>query len=257
MFSSSIIRGATVLKVSESTPRTVSRQALRVQAATTKDVSAVDYAKTLPGVSAPFPDVFDPLGCLNNAIVPEVRRWREAELTHGRVSMLAALGIVVGEQLEDFPLFYNFDGRISGPAINQFQQVGQGFWEPLVLVIGICETYRVAVGWASPATNFNQLKDDYDIGNLQFDPLGLCPTDPDELYELKTKELNNGRLAMISVAGFVAQEFVNNTEIFQHLFRYLEEEIILEIDDIELEIGAKTITAVPQIVLEELGKVAQ
>jgi len=28
--------------------------------------------------------------------------------------MLAALGFIVGENLEDFPAFYNYDGHISG-----------------------------------------------------------------------------------------------------------------------------------------------
>jgi light-harvesting complex I chlorophyll a/b binding protein 1 len=39
---------------------------------------------------------------------------------------------------------------------------------------------------------------------------------------MQTKELNNGRLAMVAVAGFMAQELVNGTEVFQHLFRYKE-----------------------------------
>ena len=43
-----------------------------------------------------------------------MKRWREAELTHGRVCMLAAVGFVVGENLEDIPLFFNFDGAITG-----------------------------------------------------------------------------------------------------------------------------------------------
>ena len=40
--------------------------------------------------------------------------------------MLAALGFIVGEQLQDFTLFFNFDGQITGPAIKQFSQVQQG-----------------------------------------------------------------------------------------------------------------------------------
>ena len=63
-------------------------------------------AKTLPGITDPFPNIFDPANLLNNATsIQEVRRWRESEITHGRVAMLAALGFIVGEQVEDFPLF--------------------------------------------------------------------------------------------------------------------------------------------------------
>lgn len=85
--------------------------------------------------------------------------------------MLASLGFIVGEQLEDFPLFFNFDGKITGQAIDQFQQVRQGFWEPLLIAIGLAESYRVSLGWATPtSTGFNALKDEYEMGNLYFDP---------------------------------------------------------------------------------------
>ena len=51
----------------------------------------------------------------------------------------------------------------------------------------------------------------------RFDPLGLCPKNQQEFDDLQTKELNNGRLAMISVAGFVAQELVNKKGIIENL----------------------------------------
>lgn len=51
----------------------------------------------------------------------------------------------------------------------------------------------------------------------RFDPLGLKPTSAEEFNTLQTKELNNGRLAMISVAGFVAQELVNKKGIIETL----------------------------------------
>ncbi|GBF96674.1 hypothetical protein Rsub_09307 [Raphidocelis subcapitata] len=204
-------------------------------------LSGRDYALTLPGITAPFSDMFDPANLTGNASVRDVRRWRESELVHGRVSMLAALGFVVGENLEDFPAFYNFDGHIGGPAIYQFQQVearGGVFWEPLVLAIGLAETWRVAVGWATPTgTGFNSLKDDYELGNLYFDPLGLKPSDDEEWKTLQTKELNNGRLAMIAVAGFTAQELVNGREIFEHLFIGIEKEILAEEVTVEKEVG--------------------
>lgn len=74
--------------------------------------------------------MFDPAGFLNTAKdVNEVRRWREAEITHGRVAMLAALGFVVGEQLEDFPAFMNFDGSITGEL-------------PMIYMHSVSDTFR-------------------------------------------------------------------------------------------------------------------
>ena len=105
---------------------------------------------------------------------------------------------------------------------------GAVFWEPLVFAIGIAEAYRVALGWNTPVgTGFNTLKDEYTPGDLNFDPLGLKPSDPAELKLMQTKELNNGRLAMIGIAGFVAQELVQpGVEIFEQLFVGVEKDII-------------------------------
>ncbi|KAK3232627.1 Light-harvesting complex stress-related protein 1, chloroplastic [Cymbomonas tetramitiformis] len=190
------------------------------------------YLSTLPGVSAPFyKEPWDPAGLVTEyTSVGDVKRWREAEVTHGRVAMLAALGFIVGENIEDFPLW---GGVVQGPAVTQFQQLPRGFWELLILAIGIAESYRVAIGWAYPTgAGFNQLKEEYNPGDLGFDPLGLRPTDPMELKELQTKELNNGRLAMVAISGFVAQEFVGPggpKEIFEHLFSVLGKDVSYEI----------------------------
>ena len=171
--------------------------------------------------------------------------------------MLAALGFIVGEQLEDFPAFLNADGHVTGPAIYQFQQVearGGIFWAPLVIAIGLLESYRVGLGWAPPkGAAFNSLRpdDEYSMGDLGFDPLGLKPQDPEELKVMQTKELNNGRLAMIAIAAFTAEELVSRQEIFEHLALRLEQEVVLELDDIERDVGL-AVTPVPKLVLEEL-----
>lgn len=77
----------------------------------------------------------------------------------------------------------------AGPAIYHFQQVeskGAIFWEPLLLAIGICEAYRVGLGWATPTSgNFYSLNDDYEPGNLGFDPFGLLPEEPKARYEMQ------------------------------------------------------------------------
>ena len=62
-------------------------------------------------------------------------------------------------------------------------------------------------------TASESLREGYMPGDLGFDPLGLKPESPAELAEMQTKELNNGRLAMMAVAGIVAQEVVTGQEL--------------------------------------------
>merc|ERR1712094_140873 len=122
------------------------------------------------------------------------------------------------------------------------------------LAIGICESFRVAVAWATPKGNgFNQLKEDYTPGDLGFAPLGLKPDDEQELFELQTKELNNGRLAMIAIAGFVAAELKSpGTEVFQHLFEILDYDLIKEVDLVEDIVGAPE-TPLPELDADTLS----
>ncbi|CAK0738091.1 hypothetical protein CVIRNUC_000992 [Coccomyxa viridis] len=230
--STAISSRAALLKPFNSAKPAQRRLVVRAQDPAAPDPSAVDgevrqYAATMPGISQPFPNIFDPLNLLgntgaSNTKIRELRRWREAEVTHGRVSMLAALGFIVQEQLEDFPGPFP---HVTGPAIYHFQQVeakGATFWTPLLLVIGICEAYRVGLGWAEPTSgNFYSLRDDYEPGNLGFDPVGLLPEDPKARYEMQTKELNNGRLAMIAIAAFVVQELISGQELFEHTAKKL------------------------------------
>jgi hypothetical protein len=247
MRSGAVSRASTVRVMAKAAGKETTGSASRRQ----QEVAA--YLETLPGCgeeSGPFKGVWDPLSLSAGATLTDVRRWRESELTHGRVAMLAALGFIVGEQLQDFPLFYNFDGKIQGQAIDQFAQVQQGFWEPLLIAIGLAETYRVSLGWATPTggATLNALKEDYDVGNLMFDPLGLAPEDSDELKALKTKELNNGRLAMIAIAGFVLQEVAEpGVEIFQHALFNLEVDFDKEIDVIEKDLGLPPSIAIPEL----------
>ena len=47
-----------------------------------------------------------------------------------------------------------------------------------------------------------------------FDPLGLKPKDAAGLEAMQAKEINNGRLAMIAMAGMVVQELVTGNKLF-------------------------------------------
>ena len=149
---------------------------------------------------------FDPAGFLEGKSEVEVNRYREAEITHGRVGMLSALGFIVQEKFH--PLFSG-DG---GPAIDQVPQLPPWLWAVMTAGIGAAEFYRISVGYSplDPETNKAEsaLKPGYYPGDIGFDPLGLKPEDPAEFRTMQEKELAHGRLAMIASAGFLAQEAV-------------------------------------------------
>jgi len=167
------------------------------------------------GVSGPF-GFFDPLG-----ICPpekaDFMKYRESELKHGRIAMLAVLGALVGESGLTF-----FGDNINGPAIYQYQQAESYFNAWSFNVVGLAlavEGYNIVNGWQSvdetmaDSVGVAGLKPDYVNGDLKFDPLGLKPRSPAEFKTMVTKELNNGRLAMLAIAGIVAQELVTGKSI--------------------------------------------
>merc|ERR1712139_595317 len=170
-----------------------------------------EYAKSLPGVTDPL-GFFDPLGfcSADDATEGKIKFYREVELKHGRVGMLAALGFVVGENFH--PLF---GGDVDVPSYLAFQQTPlQTFWPAVVIAIAIPEVFSV-FSFNSPFGGQPwSIRSDYESGDLGFDPLGLKPTDPAELKEMQTKELNNGRLAMIAAAGMIVQELATGEKLF-------------------------------------------
>ena len=132
--------------------------------------------------------------------------------------MLAVVGFLVGEAVEGSSFL--FDAQITGPAITHPGQIPGAFDCVIIILIAAAEARRAQQGWVNPAdTSYDQpglLKDSYYPGDLKFDPLGIRPDDPVELDEMITKELQNGRLAMLAAAGFLAQEAVDGLGILQH-----------------------------------------
>jgi light-harvesting complex I chlorophyll a/b binding protein 1 len=180
------------------------------------------FAWGLPGSIAPIAD-FDPAGFADGADLETMKNYREAETQHGRVAMLAVIGLLVTEEpIELHPLFEAANKDI-GPAIrhlDQVREVSPFFFEILAVAIGVIETSRALTGWENPDEVLGTkrtLKSSYYPGDIKFDPLTLKPDDAAEFAEISTKELQNGRLAMIGIAGMVAHELVNGKEIFVNL----------------------------------------
>ena len=84
---------------------------------------------------------------------------------------------------------------------------------PVVLSLAVFEIFSVFT-FDNPTDGLWSIKSSHSAGDLGFDPLGLKPTDTAELKEMQTKELNNGRLAMIAVAGMVGQELATGAKLF-------------------------------------------
>jgi len=168
----------------------------------------VDKARKMAGSTAPL-GYFDPLGFSVDVSVGRLLFFREAELKHGRVCMLASLGIIVGENFH--PLF---GGDIDVPAYIAFQQTPlQTFWPLVLLAIGTLELPAInTFNWPFPSDTWS-LKEGRVPGDFDFDPLGLKPKGDNEFRELQTKELNNGRLAMIATAGMIVQELATGKKI--------------------------------------------
>lgn len=182
------------------------------------------FCAGLPGAVAPLGN-FDPLEFTKGLPVTQIKKFRESEILHGRVGMLAVLGYLAGENFH--PLF---GGQIIGPAnthLAQVQEVAPFFFAWLVGSIATAELGRANIGWVDPvkAMNYNSeneikgtfgavLRDDYYPGDIGFDPFGLKPTDPEEFAEMHTKELNNGRLAMLAAIGMIVQEQVTHSTLF-------------------------------------------
>jgi hypothetical protein len=170
-----------------------------------------ELAKTLPGVTKPL-GFFDPAGFCTDCSAGKLCFYREVELKHGRVGMLASLGFIMGESFH--PLF---GGNIDVPAYLAFQQTPlQAFWPAVVAAIAIPETFS-AFTFSEPTKGSERwtMRTEREPGDFAFDPLGLKPSDPDELRDMQDKELNNGRLAMLAAAGMIAQELATGHKLIE------------------------------------------
>ena len=160
---------------------------------------------------------FDPLGLSKGKDAATLKQWRDAEIKHGRVCMLASVGLLTQELLKN-PL------GIDGPSIRHFDLVDVEFPEFGEFFIVICawiEGWTIVNKWEprSVTKGLNRqarLRDDVDAGDYGWDPLGWYPEDAEQQQIIRTKELQNGRVAMLAVAGIIAQELSDGKEVLCH-----------------------------------------
>merc|ERR1719253_1733926 len=153
----------------------------------------------LPGASAPL-GYFDPLGFCKGRNLEGVKRLREAEIMHGRVAMMATVGYLISESTPTITYGMNVHHTIAN---NQIPEVPGTVLFPFFLAINISEALRASKGWVEPGLG----------------PLFTLrkPKDAEGFANMQTKELNNGRLAMLAAAGMCVQEQINGKGILENL----------------------------------------
>jgi len=136
---------------------------------------------------------FDPLKVTDAVPVYIVR---EAELKHGRVCMLATVGWIATELGARFP------GEVFQKATTisaHNDAVAAGYMQPFAGFIAALELYS---GFLVFAYFDNQL--DRDAGDF-WAGKNFLPKDEAKANDMKLKELENGRLAMVAFSGLVTQ----------------------------------------------------
>lgn len=156
------------------------------------------------GNTAPL-NYFDPLGFSQDE--ESFRRYRTAEIKHGRVAMMASIGALAQTAIR-FPGFENYKGTFK--ALEQMLEPNdpnQGALAAFVVSCGFLEL----VLWQE-----NPNKAPGDFG----DPAGLS-NNPDWGYteNFRNRELNNGRFAMFVVAGIYAAEVTTGYDAWQQIAR--------------------------------------
>eukprot|EP00438_Fugacium_kawagutii_P011918 Skav226415 [mRNA] locus=scaffold3528:33133:41955:- [translate_table: standard] len=147
------------------------------------------------GVTEPL-GFFDPAGFCTNVDKIKFRELRTSELKHGRIAMLAAIGLV-GQHYLRFPGIAVFDELPNGVgAVTEVP--GQ---------LGIFTLFGVAL-----LPEFSTPDASREVGDFG-DPLNFQQlTGGMDLQDLRNRELNNGRFAMFATIGIIAAELVTGKD---------------------------------------------
>jgi len=178
--------------------------------ANTRDVSLNAMSKSVPFLVEPtntkgwVGDVgFDPLGFSDEF---DIKWLREAEIKHGRTSMLACLGFVSQQWLTLPGLDHVSDANMA-PTV-----VGAGPMLQIVFWGGVIEWWTNK-GNITMETMFSD--PDRVPGDLGFDPMGLAVGKSQEEKDLMAlRELKNGRLAMLAIGGMIHHNWVTDSPLF-------------------------------------------
>jgi len=152
---------------------------------------------------------FDPLGFAKNS--DDLMKYREAEIKHARLAMLAAAGWPISELFDSklantFGLAPLVDSGDRAPSLlnGGLGKVSPIYWIACLAGAAAIDLYGITKASKKPG---------YTPGDLGFDPLGVFPKDKEGQQWFELAEIKNGRLAMIAITAFAFQEFVSQAGV--------------------------------------------
>jgi len=147
---------------------------------------------------------FDPLGFAKDQ--DALFQYREAEIKHARLAMLAAAGWPISE-LFDRKIATALDLQPLVDANDRAPSVLNGGLEKVPFLYWSVVLASAALIDLKQFQKFQERDPSYIPGDLGWDPLGLYPKDQDGQRRMQTAEIKNGRLAMVAITAFAAQEY--------------------------------------------------
>ena len=128
--------------------------------------------------------------------------------------MLAAAGWPLSElwdrkiaSILDLPPILDATNRAPSVLNGGLGKINPAYWIGCIALAAAVEGYGGMV---------NSKKAGYYPGDYGFDPFGLYPKDENGQARMRLSEIKNGRLAMVAITAFAAQEFVAGSAVIDH-----------------------------------------
>ena len=155
-----------------------------------------------------------------------LRDYREAEIRHGRLAMLAAILWPLQEIIDRLFIPQSFGhttmvyGGVTLPFVSLFMTL-------TMLLLGYLDIYAESI-------KANESGDAFLPGECFWDPLSMLDGAPDSMKrKMQERELNNGRMAMIAVLSYILQEAIMHEPVINLPWNQVLFEPAFEIPEVQ------------------------
>merc|ERR1719311_478992 len=169
---------------------------------------------------------FDPLSMATSKV--QLYDYREAEIKHARLAMLAAAGWPLAELWDTGlaktfglrPIIEENNGLAPSVLNGGMGMISPVYWVAVLALAAGVEAFSEYKKSQAKAADSNWMHTgSYVPGNLGFDPLGLYTVfgkNESGKMLMETAEIKNGRLAMLAITVYALEEAILKTPVVQN-----------------------------------------